>query len=132
MKNHSKQRETILEILKESYSHPTADEIYAEAKKTLPNISLGTIYRNLDELVKHNIIKKISTTSSKDRYDYPKSEHCHAVCFECGNVNDIELTFNTDEIQNQVFAQSKIESDPKDIIIMGICEDCQIKNRRKI
>ena len=127
MKNHSRQREAILDILKKSYSHPTADEIYNDVKIELPNISLGTVYRNLDELVKSGIIKKIPTTS-KDRFDYMKSNHCHAICSECGHVHDIEINFNSDEIMNEIFAQSKIASNPKDIIIMGICNGCQKTN----
>ena len=127
MKNHSRQREAILDILKKSYSHPTADEIYNDVKIELPNISLGTVYRNLDELVKSGIIKKIPTTS-KDRFDYMKSNHCHAICSECGHVHDIEINFNSDEMMNEIFAQSKIASNPKDIIIMGICNGCQKTN----
>ena len=128
MKNRSRQRDAILEVLKKSYSHPTADEIYLEVKKKLPTISLGTVYRNLDELVKNNIIKKLTTTTSKDRFDYMKSNHCHAICSECGNVRDVELTYDNDEIQKQVFSQVKLVSNPKDIIIMGICNDCQKLN----
>ena len=127
MKNHSRQREAILDILKKSYSHPTADEIYNDVKIELPNISLGTVYRNLDELVKSGIIKKIPTTS-KDRFDYMKSNHCHAICSECGHVHDIEINFNSNEMMNEIFAQSKIASNPKDIIIMGICNGCQKTN----
>ena len=99
-----------------------------EVKKELPTISLGTVYRNLDELVKNNIIKKLTTTTSKDKFDYMKSNHCHAICSKCGNVRDVELTFDTDEIQKQVFSQVKLVSNPKDIIIMGICNDCQKLN----
>ena len=127
MKNHSRQREAILDILKKSYSHPTADEIFNNVKEELPSISLGTVYRNLDELVKRGIIKKIATTG-KDKFDYMKSNHCHAICSECGHVHDIELNFNTNEMIDEIFSQSKIVSNPKDIIIIGTCTDCQ-KNK---
>ena len=125
MKNHSKQRETILDILRKSYSHPTADEVFEEAKNILPNISLATVYRNLDELVKNNLIKKIPTNASKDRYDLPKSNHFHAICNSCGSVYDIELNFSVKELENQVYAQCKLECNPNNIIINGICKDCQ-------
>ena len=125
MKNHSKQRETILEILKKSYRHPTADEVFEEAKTILPNISLATVYRNLDELVKNDLVKKISTKSSKDRYDLPKSKHMHAICNSCGKIEDIELNFSVRELEKQVLTQSKIRCNSENIIIHGICKDCQ-------
>ena len=125
MKNHSKQRETILNILKKSYSHPTADEIFEEAKLLLPNISLATVYRNLDELVKNKLIKKIPTNSSKDRYDLPKSKHLHAICSSCGKVQDIDINFSVKELEKQVFTQCKMECNSENIIINGVCKDCQ-------
>ena len=55
MGNYSKQREEIINILKESYSHPTAEEVYLLAKEKNPNISLGTVYRNLKLLTEEGI-----------------------------------------------------------------------------
>ena len=59
MRNYSKQREEILNVVKEMRNHPTAEEIYEISKETIPNISLGTVYRNLNTLVNEKLIRKI-------------------------------------------------------------------------
>ena len=88
MEKHSKQRGEIINILKESYSHPTAEEVYLIAKEKNPNISRGTVYRNLNFLVEKGEIIKIDMNTGSDRYDYLRKEHSHIICAECGKVID--------------------------------------------
>lgn len=85
----TQQRRLILEILRRSYSHPTAADIYAEARQSMPTISLGTVYRNLSVLTDGGDIVRISLPGLPDRYDLPKSVHWHVVCDVCGSVRDI-------------------------------------------
>ncbi len=91
MKNYSRQRASILNVLKNSKSHPSAAEIYAEVRKEIPNISLGTVYRNLDELEKAGHIIKIAGKFQMDRYDGDISVHAHFMCTECGSVEDYPI-----------------------------------------
>ena len=72
MEKYSRQRQEILDFLVESYSHPTADEVYNEVKKRGSTASKGTVYRNLNFLVEKDIIEKISIQNGADRYDYKK------------------------------------------------------------
>ena len=66
---HSRQRECIKEFLADRFDHPTAETIYLNVKKEFPNISLGTVYRNLSLLTNQGIIRKLSTGIGPDRFD---------------------------------------------------------------
>ena len=75
MKNYSRQREDLLSILKNSKSHPTAEELYNSIKEKIPSVSRGTVYRNLKDLVDEGYIIKISMAGGADRYDYIHKKH---------------------------------------------------------
>ena len=87
---YSKQRESILKAVLQSGLHPTADDIYVSLKPKDPNLSLGTVYRNLNHLVSIGKIKKISLADHPDRFDGSLHEHQHMVCSRCGKVADVQ------------------------------------------
>lgn len=92
---YSKQRELIFETLKGVCSHPTADEIYAMVRMSDPDISLGTVYRNLNQLADNGDILKIASENA-DRFDYPRTPHYHFRCRVCGKVEDIADEYTED------------------------------------
>ncbi|MBE5742595.1 MAG: transcriptional repressor [Clostridiales bacterium] len=87
----TRQRKVIKDIIYASYKHPTADEIYAEAKKKMPNIAVGTVYRNLSLLVESGEVRKIDIPNAPSRYDRPQIPHEHLICSECGAVADVKI-----------------------------------------
>jgi len=125
MRKFSKQREIVFDVLKSSYAHPTANEVFNEARKIDQNISLGTVYRNLDLLCEDKVIEKISTPLGTDRYDYKKSEHSHAICEKCGKVFDFTTNTNFDNIKKEVFTQTNLSVNLEEIRITGICKECK-------
>jgi Fur family ferric uptake transcriptional regulator len=86
-----RQRTIILEELRKVATHPTADEVYLMARRRLPRISLGTVYRNLDLLAEQGEIRKIEAAGSSKRFDGNIHPHQHARCQKCGRVADIKL-----------------------------------------
>ncbi len=82
------QRKVILEELMKHVDHPTADEIYVEIRKVLPKVSLGTVYRNLDQMSQQGTILKLEGSGQK-RFDPNPSPHPHFRCISCGSVEDI-------------------------------------------
>lgn len=88
---YSRQRLAILNELKSRCDHPTADVIYAEVRKTIPNISLGTVYRNLGFLAQNGDILKIPATAGSEHFDGNPAPHYHFKCNICGNVSDVAL-----------------------------------------
>ena len=89
--NKTQQRAVILEELRKVKTHPTADEVYEMAKRRIPNLSLATVYRNLEWMASHNRIKRLSLSGTKKRYDADIKRHYHIRCSECGGVFDIAV-----------------------------------------
>ncbi len=80
----------ILEEVRKSKSHPTADDVYRLVRRRLPRISLGTVYRNLDVLARHGLIQSLGDVGPRRRYDGTVEEHCHVRCVSCGRVDDVD------------------------------------------
>ncbi len=91
MLKRSKQRDAILNFLAARCDHPTAETVYLNIREELPNISLGTVYRNLNLLSELGEIQKISTGTSADRFDANTNPHYHFICKKCGCVMDLTL-----------------------------------------
>ena len=125
MKNYSKQREEIIEVIKNSYIHPTAEEVYMIVKGNDPAVSRSTVYRNLGMLAENGIIQKISMLVGPDRYDYKRNPHNHAICTKCGKVFDFEYNFDLENLKKRVKEQTGLEVSSESIAIEGICENCK-------
>lgn len=120
---YSRQRESIKEYLMSTKEHPTADTVYLHVKKEFPNISLGTVYRNLNLLADIGEAVKISTLNGGDRFDGTTTPHYHFFCTECGAVLDLDME-NIDAI-NQLAGQNfDGEIDSHNITFYGRCGDC--------
>ena len=122
----SRQRESIKQYLASTKEHPTADMVYMHVKEDYPNISLGTVYRNLAQLAENGDILKISTSANKEHFDGFVHRHFHFVCNKCDKIYDVDLD-GMDEIKNQ--AAEKLNADIEDysLIFYGICENCSSK-----
>lgn len=127
MEKYSRQRQEILNFLIESYEHPTAEEVYQEVKKRGSTASKGTVYRNLNFLVKKGIIEKVSMQNGPDRYDYKKTPHNHAICVKCNKVFDFEYNFNIKKAKKEILAQTKMELFSDYVTLQGICNKCKNK-----
>lgn len=87
---YSRQRESIKEFLRTRTDHPTADVVYENMKLIYPNISLGTVYRNLSLLADLGEIKKLSSFAGADHFDGRTERHCHFMCIRCERIIDLE------------------------------------------
>ncbi|MCR1840249.1 Fur family transcriptional regulator [Murimonas intestini] len=120
---YSKQRESIKEFLASRTDHPTADTVYMNIRETFPNISLGTVYRNLSLLSDIGEIMKITTGDGADRFDGNTTPHNHFVCTECHSVIDLEM----DSIDNIVeIAGRNFDGHIAGYVtnFYGVCGDC--------
>ena len=91
MLKYSRQRESIKEFLLSSHTHPTADTVYSETRKQFPNISLGTVYRNLSLLASTGEIRRITCGDGADRFDADIHPHYHFLCDRCGCLEDMPM-----------------------------------------
>lgn len=94
---HSRQRDMIKEFLMTRKDHPTADVVYMNVRQQNPNISLGTVYRNLTLLADIGEIARLRVGDGVDHFDADTSPHYHFVCSECGSVIDLQME-NIDSI----------------------------------
>lgn len=131
MNNYSRQREVILDVVKNIRIHPTAEEIYNLVIQEEPKISRSTVYRNINILVEQGAIRKIKMTIGPDRYDYLHKEHYHVVCKVCGKVLDFYYDFEKENIMESIKQQTNIDIDVNSITICGICENCKSKIKNK-
>lgn len=91
MIKYSRQRESIKNYLDNHRTHPTAETVYQNVKQEFPNISLGTVYRNLNLLADRGEILRISPGSGPDHYDADCKPHYHFICTKCGKVLDMDM-----------------------------------------
>lgn len=96
---YSKQSEEVLNTVLNSNNHPDAKEIYEIVKLKIPNVSLGTVYRNLNTLAKEGLIRKIELDDGNDRFDKTLCQHNHLKCTKCGKVIDITPKLDQKEIK---------------------------------
>ncbi len=87
--NRTAQREAILKELRSVTTHPTADELYTMLRVKMPAISLGTVYRNLEQMSQAGIVRKLETAGKQKRFDGDLSDHHHVRCPICGAVRDV-------------------------------------------
>ena len=85
----TRQRRFILEELDAPGRHPTADAVYQQVRLRIPNISLGTVYRNLEVLSQAGMIRKLHIGSGQKRYDRTLHKHYHVRCVQCGRISDL-------------------------------------------
>lgn len=121
---YSKQRQEVLNVVIASNDHPTAKMVYERVKKVIPKISLGTVYRNLNDLVSLNEIKRISIKDGNDRFDKTICNHNHVYCTICGKVMDINYTIN-DKDTMQIEKQTGFKITNSNFNIKGICNNCR-------
>ena len=120
---YSRQREAIKNFLLSRYDHPTADTIYMNVREEFPNISLGTVYRNLSLLTELGEINKITSLEGADRFDGHLEPHSHFVCKKCHSLLDIQV--ESEDFINES-AQKHFSGLIEGHVIQyyGICSDC--------
>ena len=115
----SKQRDLVLSIINSQEEHLTAEEIYGIAKRMMPKISLGTIYRDLNQLFESSLINRILTNDSVYKYDSNLIKHHYFICTRCGKIDDVYQDF---ELPADFLPNNRIVD--YDIYFKGICSDC--------
>jgi Fur family ferric uptake transcriptional regulator len=124
----TKQKRVILEALRQVTSHPTADEVYQMARERIPNISLGTVYRNLEQLSEQGMIRKLPLAGSQMRFDGRAYQHHHVRCVRCERVDDvISVRGNPGRIDVEAAGYTILGHR---IEFYGLCPDCQDKENR--
>jgi Fe2+ or Zn2+ uptake regulation protein len=117
------QRRLIYKALEGKTTHPTADEVWAEVKTVMPDVSLATVYKTLRELVDKGFLVEIRHNNDSSRFDPRTDDHSHLLCIGCNKLEDVSQTFPQLDLahdQKRGFRMVKNE-----VIFYGYCPDCQ-------
>ena len=120
---YSRQRELIKDFLMGRCDHPTADRVYMNVRQQIPNISLGTVYRNLTLLADRGEIQRLRLGDGTDHFDADTSLHYHFICDECGCVQDLQMD-NIDDILNTARAHFDGQITGHMTYFYGTCNRC--------
>ena len=122
----TRQREVILNVLRSADSHPTADWVYDEVRKAIPNISKGTVYRNLKILREKGEISELNLSGTVSRYEGRQENHYHFRCDKCGRIFDLDEPVNN-ELDERVAKRTGFKVSYHQLEFRGLCKDCQQK-----
>ena len=120
---HSRQRERIYEYLIATEEHPTAERIHSDLRRESPELSLGTVYRNLKLLEEPGRIRKVMTYDGNERYDAICHDHAHFICQRCGSIRDISEV-DSDQIRKELALEDGYRISNLDMILKGTCPAC--------
>ncbi|HKP11629.1 MAG TPA: transcriptional repressor [Blastocatellia bacterium] len=122
--NLTRQREVVLQVVNEAEHHPTAAEVFEQAKKRLPTISYATVYNSLRHLKEAGLILEITFGNAASRYDSETSRHDHAVCTHCGKLVDFDLS-ETVELMRAAARRTRFKPETIHLTLLGLCPDCR-------
>ena len=120
--NYSRQREAIINVLKNTTSHPSAAWIYDRVRIQIPNISLGTVYRNLAALEKEGMITKVPVGDAREHFDGDTTPHSHFYCEKCGKVSDI--AYVADGAYPTLEKDYGFKVKASSLVLCGVCKEC--------
>ena len=118
------QRQLVLDIVSAAHGHPTADDVYELARLHISNISLGTVYRNLSQLVEAGMLNKVEHAGEPARFDAEKTPHFHVRCTGCGNIADVPAHVPAELLQKARGSSDYIIT-ACEIEFVGLCPECR-------
>ncbi len=119
----TKQRQTVLQVIRESDKHLTANEVFDDARRLMPSISFATVYNSLNYLKKERLIGEIKFGTNANLYDRKLTRHDHAICNNCGKLVDLELSI-PNELLEEAANRSKFKPDTIELTLRGLCPEC--------
>ncbi len=123
----TKQRKIILAELQALRTHPTADEVFARVRKTMPKISLGTVYRNLNKLADAGIILKLAQPGEQQHFDAFTDDHSHFFCNKCHKIYDLHLPEMMYNVSQAVKTNKQHKISTFKLQFYGVCKQCKQK-----
>ena len=122
-RRYSRQRERIYEYLTQSKEHPSAERIYLALRGELPDLSLGTVYRNLKLLEEMGLVRRVIAHQGNERYDAICNDHVHFICQQCGSIVDVADAVPA-EMLRWVSLENGYEVSRQEVMLTGRCPVC--------
>ena len=125
MQRKSVKRDAILAAMQATKAHPSAQQLYDTLRKDWPQISLGTVYRDVAQLKNAGYIRTVCTVNGQERYDANVNDHIHFVCEKCSGVTDLPGDVLAPSL-NECVAQCGMKVHSADLTLRGVCSRCQM------
>lgn len=119
----SRQGRVVLEIVERSRNHPTAHQVFAQARRRVSSISLGTVYRNLRRLAEQGRIRENKIGGEPARFEVPHRRHYHIWCVECGRLEDLPLPYQ-DSLDRKAQRLVRYRLEEHRMEFFGVCPEC--------
>lgn len=125
---HSRKRSAILECIRSTKCHPTAEWVYQQLKPQIPDLSLGTVYRNIGVFKEEGVIQSIGVVNGLERFDHNIEPHTHFICTQCGQILDLEnVTLPEWVLQD---AQTAGQVGSYQLQFTGVCHSCRSESHK--
>lgn len=124
---YSKKREAILQAIKSTDCHPSAEWVYQTLKPAHPDLSLGTVYRNLVFFQQQGMVKSVGVVNGQERFDGNTATHSHFVCSQCNAVIDLHGLNLADDLDRTVCEQYQLAVERHELTFFGMCQNCMQK-----
>ena len=121
---HFRKRDAILTCLRETTEHPSAERVYSQLKQEIPDLSLGTVYRNLSLFKEQGVICSLGTVKGVERFDANTEPHVHYICTECGKVLDLQKIQVPEDLNQAAATDSGGEVSGCQLTFTGVCGQC--------
>ncbi|MEA5015212.1 MAG: Fur family transcriptional regulator [Candidatus Limiplasma sp.] len=121
----TKVQKVLLDLLHQSTGHLTADQLYWQAKHFVPSVSVGTVYRNLNQFVLSGQIRRVSRPNAPDLFETNLTTHDHAVCRSCGRILDVTIP----DLESFIAAHSGLNVLSINVTIDDLCPACARKQQ---
>ena len=119
----SRKRDAMLALMRSTTCHPSADWVYQHMREQFPDVSLGTVYRNLKQLSEEGLIKSVGVVDGQERFDARTCPHSHFVCNHCGSVLDLPNCVSEASIA-PLGEEYGFSAQSYELHIYGLCKDC--------
>ena len=120
-----RKRNAILDFLRHSDQHPSAETIYAQLKPEIPDLSLGTVYRNLNLFKQQGLIRSLGSVNGVERFDGIVVPHVHFICSRCGRICDVKQIHVPEQLCQTAAAEVHASVDQCMLTFFGVCDDCR-------
>ncbi len=125
IRRYSKKRQAILDCLKKTDTHPTAEWIYEQLREQYPDLSLATVYRNLNQLKEAGMVRSMGVVNDHERFDGKTGPHSHVVCAGCGAIIDLDDIRIDEDMIAQAETATGYSISEVSLHFIGMCRDCR-------
>ena len=121
---HFRKRDAILDYLRQSKAHPSAETIYTDLKPQISDLAMGTVYRNLTLFRQQGLVSSIATVSGVERFDANTHPHVHFICDHCDAVIDLDEMQIPPSLQAAATECCGGRADSCQLSFTGLCRNC--------